>query len=89
MKNTRILKRIFSRKDGKTIGRRKGKTRIRQDSQNESKKLVEMEMLNIPMNVVNLIEYVGNIVFWIVVILFAVWVISKFVMNISKLRSEG
>ena len=45
VKNTRILKRIFPRKDGKTIGRRKGKTRIRQDSQNESKKLVEMEIV--------------------------------------------
>ena len=53
------------------------------------KKMVEMEIMNIPMGVVDLIEHVGNILFWIVVALFAAWVISKFLMNMSKLRSEG
>ena len=53
------------------------------------KKLVEMEIIDVPMNIVSIIEYVGNIVFWIVVALFAVWVISKFIVNIPKLRSEG
>ena len=53
------------------------------------KKLVEMEIIDVPMNIVSIIEYVGNIVFWIVVALFAVWVISKFLVNMPKLRSEG
>lgn len=53
------------------------------------KKLVEMEIIDLPMNIVSIIEYVGNIVFWIVVALFAVWVISKFLVNMPKLRSEG
>jgi uncharacterized membrane protein YfcA len=52
------------------------------------KKLVELEVINISKPVVNGIESAGNIIFWIVVSLFAVWVISKFVMNINKLRGE-
>jgi hypothetical protein len=36
-----------------------------------------------------MIETVGNYLFWIVVGFFGVWVISKFVLNIGKLREEG
>ena len=54
------------------------------------KKLIEMDMLNKSlMSVAEVIEFVGSIVFWIVVVLFGVWVISKFIANISKLRAEG
>jgi uncharacterized membrane protein YfcA len=52
------------------------------------KKLVELEVVNISKPVVNVIETAGNIVFWVVVSAFAVWVISKFVMNINTLRGE-
>ena len=53
------------------------------------KKLIEMKVLNMSMAIAEVIEFVGAIVFWIVVVLFGVWVISKFVANISKLRAEG
>jgi len=52
------------------------------------KKLVEFEIIKVPKPTVNIIETTGNVMFWIVVGLFAVWVISKFVMNINKLRAE-
>lgn len=53
------------------------------------KKLVELEYVALPKSVVHNIEFVGNIIFWIVVTIFGVWVISKFVVNIGKLREEG
>lgn len=53
------------------------------------KKLVEMEVLDWPMGLVNVIEEVGNIVFWVVVAFFGIWVFSKFVMNLGKLRGEA
>lgn len=52
------------------------------------KKLVELEVLDISRPVVKGIESAGNIIFWVVVSLFAVWVISKFIMNINVLRGE-
>ena len=52
------------------------------------KKLVELEVISLSKPVVKNIEFVGNIVFWIVVAAFALWVISKFVFNIQKLRGE-
>jgi uncharacterized membrane protein YfcA len=52
------------------------------------KKLVELEVINISKPVVKGIETAGNVIFWIVVGLFAVWVISKFIMNINTLRGE-
>jgi len=52
------------------------------------KKLVELEMVNLSKPAVKTIETVGNYVFWIVVGMFAVWVISKFLMNIGKIRGE-
>ena len=45
VKNDWIKAWIFPRKDGKPNGQYKDKSRIRQDSQNESKKLVEMEIV--------------------------------------------
>ncbi len=53
------------------------------------KKLVQMELLDMPMGVVNGIEYVGNILFWITVGIFGIWIFSKFFANIGKLRQEG
>jgi uncharacterized membrane protein YfcA len=52
------------------------------------KKLVELEVINMSKDVVKTIESAGNIVFWVVVGLFAAWVISKFILNINKLRGE-
>jgi len=52
------------------------------------KKLVELEVINLSKPLVKGIETVGNVVFWIVVAVFAIWVISKFVANIGKLRGE-
>jgi uncharacterized membrane protein YfcA len=52
------------------------------------KKLVELEMINMSKDVVKTIESAGNVIFWVVVGLFAVWVISKFVVNINALRGE-
>ena len=52
------------------------------------KKLVDLEVINWPKQVVKGIESAGNIIFWIVVAAFAVWVISKFVANIGVLRGE-
>lgn len=53
------------------------------------KKLVQMEMIDLPMGLVNGIEFVGNIVFWITVCIFGAWIFSKFFANINKLREEG
>ena len=52
------------------------------------KKMVELEMIDISKPVVGAIETAGNVVFWIVVTVFALWVISKFIMNIGVLRGE-
>lgn len=52
------------------------------------KKLVELEVINLPKPLVKNIESFGNIIFWIVVSAFAVWVISKFIVNIKTLRGE-
>ncbi len=52
------------------------------------KKLVELEVIDISKPVVKGIESAGNIIFWVVVGLFAVWVISKFIVNIGTLRGE-
>ncbi len=52
------------------------------------KKLVELEVINMSKNVVKNIESAGNVVFWVVVGFFAVWVIGKFLSNISSLRGE-
>ena len=53
------------------------------------KKLVQMEMIDLPMGIVSGIEYVGNIVFWVAVGLFGLWIFSKFFANLGKLREEG
>jgi uncharacterized membrane protein YfcA len=53
------------------------------------KKMVELEYLQMSKSAVDMIEMVGNVVFWVVVGFFGIWVISKFVVNIGKLREEG
>jgi uncharacterized membrane protein YfcA len=53
------------------------------------KKMVELEYLQMSKSAVDMIEMVGNVVFWIVVGFFGIWVISKFFVNIGKLREEG
>jgi uncharacterized protein len=52
------------------------------------KKLVELEVINLPQALVKNIESFGNIVFWVVVVIFAGWVIGKFIANINLLRGE-
>lgn len=52
------------------------------------KKLVELEYLDMSKSAVSTIESVGNVIFWVVVGFFAIWVISKFLMNIKTLRGE-
>jgi uncharacterized membrane protein YfcA len=52
------------------------------------KKLTELEVINMSKESVKMIESVGNVVFWVVVSVFALWVISKFLFNIPKLRGE-
>jgi hypothetical protein len=53
------------------------------------KKMVELEMVSMPKELVNNIEFVGNIVFWVVVAIFGAWVFGKFFANIGKLRAEA
>ena len=53
------------------------------------KKLVELDMISMSREIVSTIEFVGGIVFWVVVAIFGLWVISKFVFNIGKLRAEA
>lgn len=53
------------------------------------KKLTELEVINMDKALTTNIEFVGNIIFWIVVGFFGFWVISKFFVNIGKLREEG
>lgn len=52
------------------------------------KRLVELEVVNIPKSIVNGIVFAGNVIFWVVVGFFAIWVISKFITNINTLRGE-
>ncbi len=52
-------------------------------------KLVELEVINLSSEVVGTIDFVGTIIFWVVVALFGLWVGSKFVSNIGKLRAEA
>ncbi len=53
------------------------------------KKIKELGIVNIPMDVANIIQKVGEIVFWLAVVLFGVWVMTMFFSNIKKLRDEG
>lgn len=52
------------------------------------RKMVELEMVNIPKSVTGGIESVGNIIFWVVVGIFGVWIFAKFFGNIGNLREE-
>jgi hypothetical protein len=40
-------------------------------------------------SLINNIEFAGNIIFWSVVGFVGFWVLSKFFVNIGKLREEG
>jgi len=53
------------------------------------KKLVELEYIDMSKTMVNNIEFVGNIIFWVVVAIFGIWVIGKFLTNISTLKQEA
>ena len=53
------------------------------------KKLVEMDVIHLPLGLVNVIEQAGNVIFWAVVAMFGIWVCSKFFLNINKLRGEA
>jgi hypothetical protein len=52
------------------------------------KKFVEMEYISLPKALVANIEFVGNIVFWVVVAAFGIWVVGKFITNISSLHHQ-
>lgn len=52
-------------------------------------RLVEMEVINLPANLVKWIVIVGDWVFWVVVALFGVWVFGMFFLNISKLGERA
>ena len=52
-------------------------------------KLVELEVINLSNEVVGTIDFVGAVIFWVVVALFGIWVGSKFISNIGKLRAEA
>jgi len=54
-----------------------------------SKKMVELEYIDMSKTTINAIESVGNIVFWIVVAIFGLWIFSKFFTNIKTLREEA
>lgn len=53
------------------------------------KRLVELEYLDWPAWLVNMIEQAGNWLFWAVVIFFGLWVCSKFFANLGNLRREA
>jgi uncharacterized protein len=52
------------------------------------RKMVELEVVNIPKVVTSDIEFVGNVLFWVVVGIFGVWIFSKFFSNVANLREE-
>jgi uncharacterized protein len=53
------------------------------------KKLVELEYIDLPLPLVDVIEFVGNIVFWLVIAIFAVWVFAKFIGGARQTRQGG
>jgi hypothetical protein len=52
-------------------------------------KLVKMDYININAQLASILNTVGNIIFFGIIGFFAIWVISKFVGNIAKLRQEA
>ncbi len=52
------------------------------------RKMVELEVVNIPKSITSNMEFVGNILFWIVMVVFGLWVFAKFFSNIGALREE-
>jgi hypothetical protein len=52
------------------------------------RKMVELELINIPKSITANIEFVGNILFWIVVAAFGLWLFAKFFGNLGVLREE-
>lgn len=52
-------------------------------------KLAQMEYIELSPAVGKILEQTGNILFFIVIGIFAVWVIGKFLGNLSVLREEG
>lgn len=52
-------------------------------------KLVELEVIALPAGIASFIEQAGNAIFWLAIATFAIWVCSKFFINIGKLRREA
>lgn len=52
------------------------------------KRLNELEYIYWPTWLVNSIDVVGNMVFWGIVGIFGIWVTSKFIINVPRLRKE-
>ncbi len=52
------------------------------------RKMVELELINIPKPITADIQFVGNILFWVVIGFFALWMFAKFFGNLGMLREE-
>ncbi len=53
------------------------------------RKLVDLDVIQLPMGFVVGLEYVGNVLFWFAVGLFGLWIFSKFFANLKTFRQEA
>ena len=53
------------------------------------RKMVELELVNIPRQITAWIESAGSILFWVVVGFFAFWMFAKFLSNLGVLKEEA
>ncbi len=53
------------------------------------RKLVDLEVIDLPAGFVIGLEYTGNVLFWIAVAAFALWIFSKFFTNLNVFRQEA
>ncbi len=53
------------------------------------RKLVDLDVIQLPMGFVVGLEYVGNVLFWIAVGVFGLWIFSKFFANLKTFRQEA
>jgi hypothetical protein len=53
------------------------------------RKLVDLDVIQLPMGLVVGLEYVGNVLFWIAVGIFGLWIFSKFFANLNTFRQEA
>jgi uncharacterized membrane protein YfcA len=53
------------------------------------RKLVDLDVIQLPQGFVVGLEYVGNVLFWIAVGIFGLWIFSKFFANLKTFRQEA